>query len=353
MPPNNKQISDKRYYQALLARDSHFEGIFFVGVITTGVFCRPTCPARKPKFENCEFFGSAEDALLAAYRPCKRCRPLSLPNELGEVVKLLIEKIEAEPTRRWKEADFENLPLDVSTARRQFKKRFGMTFIQYARARRLGIAGKEIQKGRAVVDAQLEAGYESGSGFRDAFAQIMGASPYKFSGDPLIAAWLDTPLGPMVSVADDDQLYLLEFTDRKRLEKEIERLQVKTERSILPGHNAVIEQLHTELANYFEGTLKAFSTPVCLIGTAFQEAVWRSLQEVPYGETRSYREIAQTLNNPSAFRAVASANGANQLAIIVPCHRVIRSSGSLAGYGGGLTRKQWLLNHEKKNDSTR
>jgi len=173
------RMSEKEYdyYQALIDKKTDYEGIFYVGVKTTGIFCRPTCPARKPKFENCEFFETAQQALLASFRPCKRCRPLSHPNHVSELVQKLVEAVEENPSKRWKENDFQDLSVDVSTARRQFKKRFGMTFVEYARARRMGLAMKQIREGDSVIDAQLDAGYDSGSGFRDAFSRIMGAAP--------------------------------------------------------------------------------------------------------------------------------------------------------------------------------
>ena len=119
----------QEFYQALLDKDANSEGVFFVGVKTTGVFCRPTCPARKPKFENCEFYKTAQEALLASFRPCMRCRPLSHPNQVSELVRRLVDAVEADPSKRWKTGDFEELSVDASTARRQFKKRFGMTFL--------------------------------------------------------------------------------------------------------------------------------------------------------------------------------------------------------------------------------
>lgn len=169
----------QHYYQALLAKKSEYDGTFYVGVKTTGVFCRPTCPARKPKFENCEFFDTAEQTLLASYRPCQRCRPLSHPNQVSHLVTQLVEAVEAHPEKRWKDQDFKALGVDVSTARRQSKKRFGMTFVQYARARRMGLAMKHIRAGQSVIETQLSSGYESDSGFRDAFSRILGTSPSK------------------------------------------------------------------------------------------------------------------------------------------------------------------------------
>lgn len=138
-----------------------------MGVKTTGVFCQPTCPARKPKFEHCEFFETAQQALLASFRPYKRCRPLSHPNHVSELVQTLVEAVEANPEKSLKDKDFQALSVDASTARRQFKKRFGMTFVEYARARRIGLAMKQIRTGTAVIDAQLSTGYESSSGFSD------------------------------------------------------------------------------------------------------------------------------------------------------------------------------------------
>ncbi|GAB1158417.1 trifunctional transcriptional activator/DNA repair protein Ada/methylated-DNA--[protein]-cysteine S-methyltransferase [Paenibacillus illinoisensis] len=338
----------EQYYQALVAKDSEYEGLFYVGVKTTGVFCRPTCPARKPKYENCEFYETAQQALLASFRPCQRCRPLSHPNQVSDVVRILVEAVENNPEKRWKGQDFKDLSIDESTARRQFKKRFGMTFVEYARARRMGLALKNIRSGRTIIDAQLSTGYESSSGFRDAFSRIMGAAPTQVDdGQVLKASWIDTRLGPMMAVADDTALYLLEFVDRRGLEREVERLRKRTRSAIVPGVTEPIRSIERELAAYFDGTLTAFHTPLFCLGTPFQKSVWEQLMAIPPGETRSYQDIAVALGKPSACRAVAQANGANQLAIVIPCHRVINASGDLGGYGGGLTRKNWLLSHEK------
>lgn len=345
-------INDKlqrEYYKALLNKDSEYEGVFFAGIITTGIFCRPTCHARKPKFENCEFFETAEQALLASYRPCKRCQPLSPPNQVSNTIKKLVDAVEANPEKRWKEADFRELSIDESTARRQFKKRFGMTFIQYARARRLGLALGEIRRGKSVIHSQLESGYESSSGFRDAFAKIFEKIPSQsLNMNILTAAWIDTKLGSMVAISDEHSLYLLEFVDRRGLEREIERLRKKTKSVIIPGTSQPIRSITLELESYFSGEGLCFTTPVKLIGSDFQRKVWQSLQKISPGETYSYAELAASVGNPTAYRAVARANGLNQLALIIPCHRIINSNGELGGYGGGLTRKQWLINHEKK-----
>ncbi|WP_208528040.1 bifunctional transcriptional activator/DNA repair enzyme AdaA [Jeotgalibacillus sp. R-1-5s-1] len=338
---------EREYYQALVERNREYEGVFFAGIKSTGIFCRPTCPARKPKFESCEFFSDAKAALLASYRPCLRCKPLSLPDQTTDVIEKLIKAVDQQPEKRWKEADLKELGIDSSTARRQFKKRYGMTFVEYARSRRMGIALGEIRSGKKIIEAQLSAGYESGSGFRDAFSRIMGAPPARSDQEPFYATWLDTPLGAMLAIADDSALWLLEFTDRRGLEKEVERLRKKTGRAILPGENSVTKQIQDELAAYFDCSLTQFKTPVKMIGTPFQLKVWDLLVQIPCGETISYSELAIRAGNPAAVRAVARANGTNQLALIIPCHRVIQRDGGLGGYAGGIARKEWLLKHEK------
>lgn len=341
---------NREYYQALLEKNVLYEGLFYVGVRTTGVFCRPTCPARKPKFENCEFFTTAQEALLASFRPCLRCQPLSHPDQVSELIRTLVEAVENNPEKRWKDSDFEALSVNASTARRQFKKRFGMTFVEYARARRIGIAVKQIRDGESVIDAQLNTGYESNSGFRDAFSKIMGAPPTHFDKQHNIlnASRIDTPLGSMLAVGDEEKLHLLEFVDRRALEREIERLRKKTKSAILPGTPPSLQSIKRELDAYFKGTLRTFKTPLSIPGSPFQKRVWEGLLRVPYGETRSYADLAKDIGKPTAYRAVANANGANQFAIVIPCHRIINHNGELGGYGGGIDRKKWLLDHERK-----
>lgn len=237
------EATRKEYYQALVDRNGDYDGVFFVAVKTTGIVCRPNCPARKPKFENCAFYESVEQALQAGFRPCKRCHPLDQPE-------------------------------------------------------------------RVVLKS----------------------------------ARLDTKLGPMVAVADDEALYLLEFGERA--ERQVERLRQKTGAAVEPGLIGPIRAIEQELADYFEGTLRAFTTPLRLIGTPFQRQVWETLRQVPYGETRAYSDVAASIGKPTAYRAVGAANGANPISIVIPCHRIRGADGDLTGYGGGLARKQWLIQHE-------
>ena len=224
-----------------------------------------------------------------------------------------------------------------------------MTFVAYARARRLGIALKQIKEQRAVIDAQIDSGYDSGSGFRDAFSKIIGASPARSKEVKLLkAAWIDTPLGPMIAIADEKALYLLEFVNRRSLMREIERLRDKLKSAIIPGKTEALESIEKELKQYFKGELKQFLTPIMMMGTPFQERVWLELKKIPIGKTCTYSDIAKKLETDRAVRAVGNANGANQLAIVIPCHRVINTDGQLGGYGGGLARKKWLLDHEAR-----
>jgi AraC family transcriptional regulator of adaptative response/methylated-DNA-[protein]-cysteine methyltransferase len=199
--------------------------------------------------------------------------------------------------------------------------------------------GEAMQEIRSM-NAQLETGFELSKLFDEALAQINQQTTV------LKAAWLDTVLGPMLVIADDTHLYLLEFITRRGLEKEVKKLRA-CGFAIMPGNTPPIDSIKQELQAYFSGTLTQFQTPYRVFGSPFQQKVWQILCTIPYGETQSYRDQAVSLGNPKAFRAVANANGANQLAIIIPCHRIIASDGTLGGYGGGLAVKQWLLEHEK------
>jgi len=330
-------------YAVFARKDLAYDGRLFLGVSSTGIFCRPGCPARLPKRDNCKFYADASDALAAGYRACKRCHPAVLPGEAGPLIKELIARVEAEPTRRWTEADLADAGIDPSTARRHFKARFGMSFIAYARARRLGLAARSGDA--SVIEKQLNTGYESASGFRAAFGKAFGAAP-KDGAQPLFIDWHDSPHGPIITIADEAALYMLEFTVRKNLGPQMEKLSRLTGRAIVPGRTPITEQITGELSEYFDGKLTEFKTPVALLGTDFQTRTWQALIDIPYGHTKSYLELARAVGNPKAFRAVANSNANNRLAIIVPCHRVIGSDGGLGGYAGGLDKKRALLDME-------
>lgn len=339
-------LTDQEKYNIFAARNDRYSGLFYMAVSSTGIFCRPGCPARLPKQQNCSFFDRAEDAVQAGFRPCKRCHPLKLPGEASDLIKKLIDMVESDPDRKWGEKDLVKVGIDPSTARRQFKSRFGMTFSAYVKGRNLVRARQDIVKGDSVINAQLNAGFDSPSGFRSAYNNVFGTAPKNEGADPLIVEWLDTSLGPMIIVCDDTHLYLSEFTVRKNLKGQFEKLSKHYQRPILPGTNHLTDEVCRQIKAYFTGQLQQFDLPLFTTGTDFQKRVWAALIDIPFGSTCSYAELAVAVGNEKAVRAVAGSNAKNGLAIIIPCHRVINKGGKLGGYAGGLDKKQWLLDHE-------
>lgn len=333
-------------YRAVRLRDTSAAGLFFVGVKTTGIFCRPGCAAKTPKEENCEFFKTAASAMQAGYRACKRCRPLIALAGVPEWASGLVRLLEEDPPRRITAADVRGLGVHPATASRYFRKNMGSTIQALSRARRVGAALAWVRTGSRVTSAAMKAGFESESGFRKAAAEIFGSAGRHDPGVPLVARWLSTPLGPMVAVASEVGLCLLEFLDRRMLETNFRSLRHRTGRPIVPGCSPFLDQIESELTEYFGGKRKRFGVSLHVAGTAFQEQVWNGLLKVPFGETCSYQELAVAIGRPSAVRAVAKANGDNRLGIVIPCHRVIGSDGSLTGYGGGVDRKARLLEIE-------
>ncbi len=334
--------------RAFRRRDAAYEGVFFVAVRTTGVFCKPTCPARKPKPCNVEFFASLSEALLAGFRPCKRCKPMHTNGERPPWVDRLFDRVDANPTDRLRDADLRTMSVDPVRARRYFQRHYGMTFQGYHRAKRLGLALGRLREGADINDVAVGHGYESSSGFRDAFERTFGTPPGRGRSVPVIvASRIPSPLGNLVAAATTDGVCLLEFVDRRGLECQFVTLRKRLGGPIMPGRNKHLDRLADELKRYFAGSLTKFSVPLVTRGTPFQESVWRQLCVIPFGETRSYESLARSVGRPGAVRAVGTANGANRIAIVVPCHRVVRKSGALGGYGGGLWRKEFLLDLER------
>jgi len=345
LPPHEVML------EAFLARDPSFEGLFVTGVSTTGIFCRPTCSARRPLPENLSFFATSAEALVAGYRPCLRCRPLEPSGAAPTWLRPLLADVEAEPTRRWGDADLRRRGLSPERVRRWFKQNHGMTFQAYHRARRLGAALTHVKAGDAVGRAAFEAGYESLSGFQDAFRQYFGSSPTRLEGAVVAkVARVVTPLGPMLAAATDEALLLLEFADRRQLAGQVRRIGRRLGAVYVPESSdlsPLLQQVERELAEYFAGTRREFGVRLSPVGTPFELDVWAALAEIPYGETRSYADVARRVGRAEAVRAVGRANGMNALAIMVPCHRVVGADGRLVGYGGGLWRKERLLALER------
>jgi AraC family transcriptional regulator of adaptative response/methylated-DNA-[protein]-cysteine methyltransferase len=240
--------------------------------------------------------------------------------------------------------------LDPVQVRRTFKRSFGMTFQAYQRACRLGTAMRALHHGLPTLDAGMDAGFGSDSGFRAAFARVFGETPGRARDTALLTAtWIETPLGPMLAIAGDRRLELLEFVDRRALETELRELR-RMLGGIVPGDHPVLRTTREQLREYFDGRRRTFDIPLNQRGSEFQRKAWAALCRIPSGETRSYADMAREVGSPAAVRAIGRVNGQNRIAIVVPCHRVIRSDGSLCGYGGGRWRKQWLLDHEQAHD---
>jgi len=346
----NHTLMFDEWYEALCRRDAGYVGSFWAAIRTTGIFCLPICSARKPKRENVEFFTTAKAALLAGYRPCKVCHPMRLPGEMPSYVEELLKELRAEPTLRLKDHDLRARGIEPAAVRRWFKRHHQMTFHTYQRMLRLNRAYRELSAGKQVTAAAFDAGYESLSGFGEGFRTTFETTPSRGAAKRVIhLSRFTTPLGPMFGCATERGVCLCEFTDRRMLEREFADLRRRLSAVLLPTEDHPhSRQLERELEEYFSGDRREFDVPLDTPTTPFRQRVWDELRTIPYGETRSYAEQAQRIGQPTAIRAVASANGQNRVAIIIPCHRVIGSDGSLTGYAGGLARKQWLLDLEKR-----
>ena len=342
-----------QYYQALLDRNSQYLGVFYVAVKTTNIFCIATCRARKPKLENVVFYTTAKEALLNGFRPCKICRPTENVDEPPMEVKRAIELVSENPEKKISDHHLKQLGYSPEKIRRWFKKHHNMTFQAYQRMIRINMAYQNLKKGNTVTTSAFKSGYESLSGFGYTFKNILKTAPGNANQVNIIYLHrFTTTLGPMFACATSQGLCLLEFTDRRILETEFNDLSKRLNAKIIVGKNEHLINVEKQIQEYFEGKRTEFNVPLDTPGTEFQQKVWHHLKEIPFGSTRSYKQQASAIGQPNAIRAVASANGHNRISIIIPCHRVIGSDGKLTGYGGGLPRKQWLLEHEEKLKGT-
>src|SRR5206468_7115093 len=267
------------------------------------IFCRPTCPAKKPARENVDFFASSSEALESGYRACLRCHPTEAGKRPPELIERLRTEVERAPGGRLTDKELAALAIDPSTARRQFKRHYGMTFQAYHRARRMGLALSQVRQGSRVHEARNGSGFESESGFRDAFAKIFGESPtHVKTRTPLFAERINTPLGAMIAVADDEGLRLLEFIDRRATERELSILRKRLGTNIVPGEHPHLTAARQQLVDYFSGRNLEFDIPLAPIGSPFQLRAWKILQSIPIGETRSYSWMAKRLGDENARR---------------------------------------------------
>jgi len=336
-------IADQEAWAAFERRDRGWDGRLIGAVKTTGIYCKPSCPARRPRRENVEFFASGAEALAAGYRPCLRCRPDEVGRDREAVARAvsLIESAE-------EQLSLEQLGSAVGYAphhfQRLFKRDLGVSPAEYGRALRAKRAQEHLLGDGRVTDAIYDSGYSGPSRFYDDAHQRLGMTPSAWrdggSGETIRWTRFDSTLGPMLIAATAKGICRLTFDDS---EASLERLFPNATlvedgggmRALVEGALAAIER-----------PLAAPELPIDVAGTAFQEAVWKELRKIPPGETRSYAQIAAAIGQPKAVRAVGSANGDNHVAVLIPCHRVIRSDGSLGGYAGGLERKRKLLEAE-------
>ena len=330
-------------WAAFERRDRSWDGRVIGAVKTTGIYCKPSCPARRPKRENVEFFLDGDSARSAGYRPCMRCRPDEVGRDREAVARAiqLIEQAEQPPR-------LGELAEAVGYAEHHFQRIFtrdmGVSPAAYARAVRARRAENHLNGDKSVTEAIYDAGYSAPSRFYADAKDRMGMTPSAWRdggrGETIRYAMLDTPLGQMLVAATSKGICRLTFDeDAEALGRRFP--------------NATILPADAAMASLIGGVLQAIETPsampdlpIDVAGTAFQEAVWKELRKITPGETRSYADIAAAVGQPGAVRAVGTANGSNPVAVLVPCHRVIRSDGTLGGYGGGLGRKRKLLEAE-------
>lgn len=331
-------------WAAFMRRDRGWDGRVIGAVKTTGIYCKPSCPAKRPKREHVTFFATGEEARAAGYRACLRCKPDEVGRDREAVTKALklIERAEEPPS-------LAGLADAVGYAphhfQRIFKRDLGVSPAEYARGLRSRRAESALKDNGRITDAVYDAGYSSPSGFYSDAKERLGMTPSAWRdggrGETIRWTTFDSPIGPMLIAATSKGICRLTFDDSEA-----------SLRRLFP--NATITEDAGGLKQLVEGALEAIAHPAAMpdlpidvAGTAFQEAVWRELRKIPPGETRSYAEIAAAIGQPKAVRAVGTANGDNHVAVLIPCHRVIRSDGTLGGYAGGLDRKRKLLDAEQ------
>lgn len=341
-------LSDDQRWQRVLSRDRRADGSFVTGVLTTGIYCRPSCAARHPRRENVRFFPDGAAARDAGLRACKRCHPDDIAPDEAAVAKAiaLIEAAEKPPTL---EALANATGYSPSHLQRLFTRALGVSPAAYARGRRAKRMEAALSEEEKVTDAIYEAGYEAPSRFYDD-ARRLGMTPSAWKdggkGVTIRYAIVNSALGPMLVAASERGICRLSFDeDEGELTKRFPKAEIK------PDDGTIAEWV-AGAVRAVEKPLAMPDLPLDVAGTAFQEAVWRELRKIPPGETRSYAEIAAAVGKPGAVRAAGSANGANNIAVLIPCHRVVRSEGSLGGYAYGLERKRELLDKEGAHPKT-
>jgi len=335
-------------WAAFERRDRGWDGRVIGAVKTTGIYCKPSCPARRPKREHVEFFATAEEARGAGYRSCMRCKPDEVGRDREAVAKAvkLIETAE-EPLTLDELAD--GVGYAPHHFQRIFKRDLGVSPAEYARALRNRRTEAALKANGRVTDAVYDAGYSGPSSFYSDAKERLGMTPSAWRnggrGETIRWTHFDSPLGRMLIAATSKGICRLTFDDS------VNSLQRLFPQATIVEDAGGLKELVEGALEAIESPRAAHQLPIDVAGTAFQEAVWRELRKIPVGETRSYAEIAAAIGQPTAVRAVGTANGDNHVAVLIPCHRVIRSDGTLGGYAGGLDRKRKLLSNEQQRGS--
>lgn len=334
------------YWDAVAARDRSMDGVFYYAVLSTGIYCRPSCPSKRPKRENVVFFRARTAAEHAGFRPCKRCKPdtaASNPNaQLVEKVCRYIETHPDEPVTL--EALSRSLGLSPFHLQRTFKARTGITPRAYADSRRLNSLKAGLREGHSVTRSMYDAGYGSSSRLYERASSQLGMTPSRYrkqgEGETIHYAIAATPIGRMLLAATDRGICSIRFGNSvANLERELGIEYPKAE--VLRADRKLSEQVKA-LRAIIQGE-PAASLPLDIQATAFQRRVWEELQAIPRGDTKSYSKIAADIGHPKAARAVARACATNPVAIAIPCHRVVRENGAMGGYRWGVERKKKLL----------
>lgn len=349
--PHSEPINEETTWKAVLNRDGDADDQFVFAVKTTGIYCRPSCPARRPKRENTEFYDNAITAEQAGYRACRRCFPhtVSPSQRRRDIIQnacALIESAE-EPLRLNELAAA--VGLSPSYFHRQFKLLVGVTPNEYLAQKRIKRLRDQLQTGRSVTDAIYQAGYGSGSRVYEASKGTLGMTPGKYiaggKGLTIRFTVAESALGKLLVASTDQGICCIEFGDSKK--KLNGSLQDRFPAARLKEDKAKLRYWVREIANFIQTPEYGLNLPLVIQGTAFQRRVWKALQAIPLGQTASYSDVAKAIGKPKAHRAVAQACGANKLALAIPCHRVVRSNGKLGGYRWGVDRKRRLLEREK------
>jgi AraC family transcriptional regulator, regulatory protein of adaptative response / methylated-DNA-[protein]-cysteine methyltransferase len=343
--------SDDPRWNAVLARDAARDGEFVFAVSTTGVYCRPSCPSRRPRRENVEFFGRPEQAERAGYRACLRCRPKALSgNGQADSVKAICRYIEQHLddsiTLARLGREFHQSPFHLQ---RRFKAVLGVTPREYADSCRLRLLKRNLQSGDNVTRAMYDAGYGSSSRLYERTASQLGMTPDKYRRGAIAAsiryAISDSPLGRMLIAVTERGICAIQFGDSDS--ELLEGLKREFPFATRKGDESGLQVWAKALLAQMDGKASDGSLPLDIRATAFQRRVWRYLQRIPFGATRSYKQVARSIGQPTAARAVARACATNPVAVAIPCHRVVRENGAMGGYRWGIERKKALLESEQ------